>query len=72
MTYETDNKVVGCLPPGVPGPAWIWVEDSITGVGALPNAFTYVDAGAADSGGAGTGGAAGGDGTLSAGSPSRS
>lgn len=48
VTYDAQNKVVGCLPPGT-GTASVWAYDPVTGDGELPLAFTYQDGGDAPS-----------------------
>jgi hypothetical protein len=42
QTTVTDNKIVGCVPPGE-GTVSVWVEDPITGEGVYPDAYTYED-----------------------------
>jgi hypothetical protein len=45
VSYDAENKVVGCLPPGN-GVASVWAYDPMTGDGSLVAAFTYLPPGA--------------------------
>ena len=40
VSYDSDNRVTGCLPPGS-GTGSVWAYDPVTGDGELPLAFTY-------------------------------
>jgi hypothetical protein len=42
VTFDVDNKVVGCVPPGA-GTVSVWAYDPLTGEGEWPMAFTYQD-----------------------------
>lgn len=42
VSQDSDNRVLGCLPPGS-GTVSVWAYDSLTGDGELPLAFTYQD-----------------------------
>jgi hypothetical protein len=42
VTFDVDNKVVGCVPPGT-GTVSVWAYDPLTGDGELPMSFTYQD-----------------------------
>ena len=42
FSYEADDKVTGCLPPGH-GTVSVWASDPITGDDQLAGAFTYTD-----------------------------
>lgn len=42
-SYTSNDKVVGCLPPGEAGVVTVWAADPVTGRGNLAGAFTYTD-----------------------------
>jgi hypothetical protein len=44
-SYTSNDKVVGCLPPGEAGAVTVWAADPVTGRGKLAGAFTYTDDG---------------------------
>lgn len=41
--YQSNDKVIGCLPAGQKGPVTVWASDPVTGLGSLMGAFTYTD-----------------------------
>lgn len=43
VTYQPNNKLVGCLPPGS-GAVSVWAVDTVTGEGVLHGGFVYDDA----------------------------
>jgi hypothetical protein len=43
VSYQGNNKLVGCLPPGS-GAVSVWAADAVTGEGVLHDGFVYDDA----------------------------